>query len=56
MMQYSKLFGGLFGSVLGIATMAGVAIPPAVLAPELQAGAVGLLALLATYLAPANKG
>ena len=55
MMAYSKLFGGLLGSVLGIAVMAGADIPAAALAPEVQAGAVGLLALLATYFAPANR-
>ena len=56
MMQYSKIIAGILGGVLGLAIQTGVDVPAAAMAPELQAGAVSILSMLAVYFAPANKG
>ena len=53
MSKFSKLFGALIGSLIGLGASFGLTFEW--LTPEIQATIVTVLATLGTFLAPANK-
>lgn len=54
MANYSKLFGSILGSVLGIGVSKGV-LPAEWATPDVQAAIMVLLSAAAVYFFPANK-
>ena len=53
MSNYSKLFGSLIGSALGLGAAFGVDMDW--MTPQVQGGLIGVMSLIGTFAAPANK-